>query len=273
MLTQAIDFREECESLYAAFARCNDDWFDQATQFKEWTTNDVLVHLHIWNRAADWSLSDPERFDSFMTEVREAASRGEHHQVVAYQLLGAARGRALLEQWHDFYLDMTPRFEAADPEQRLKWAGPDMSASMSITARQMETWSHGQEIFDLLGEQRVEADRIKNIVVLGVMTFGWTFANRKIERPEVKPHLRLVAPSGDIWTWNEPSDTERIDGTAVDFARVVTQVRNVADTDLQRSGESAKQWMAIAQCFAGSPVAPPVPGSRFKGPGTGGVHS
>jgi len=42
----------------------------------------------------------------------------------------------------------------------------------------------------------------------------------------------------------------------------VTQVRNVADTQLQVAGESARRWMEIAQCFAGGPVDPPRPGQR-----------
>ena len=40
-------------------------------------------------------------------------------------------------------------------------------------------------------------------------------------------------------------------GSAVSFAQVVTQTRNVADTDLQMTGEVAQRWMETAQCFAG----------------------
>ena len=215
MLTQADDFRAESETLYQLLASCDDTVFSGETQFKRWTLNDVLVHLHMWNKAADWSLHEPNRFDDFMQDVQDARTQGEHHQSVAYRWLGEARGRELLEDWHTFYLAMSQRFAAAPPDQRVNWAGPDMTVAMSITARQMETWSHGQEIFDFLGEERTETDRIRNIVLLGVMTFGWTFANRKLERPAVKPYLRLMAPSGDVWTWNEPSDADRIDGSAV----------------------------------------------------------
>ena len=263
MLTQAIDFRDESETLYQLLATREDAVFSNPTQFKGWTLNDVLVHLHMWNKAADWSLHDPRQFEEFMQEVLAARPIGGTHQTVAYRWLGDARGRELLEAWHTFYQEMSERFAAAEGEQRVKWAGPDMTVAMSITARQMETWSHGQEIFDLLGEERAETDRIRNIVLLGVMTFGWTFAVRKLERPPVKPYLRLIAPSGAVWTWNDASDDDRIDGTAVDFARVVTQVRNIADTTLEVRGDAAKQWMSIAQCFAGPPEEPPPPGSRF----------
>ena len=76
----------------------------------------------------------------------------------------------------------------ADPKARLKWPGPDMSARSSITARLMETWAHGQEVYDHLGVVRQNADRIQNIVVLGVNTFGWTYATRKQTPPGPMPH-------------------------------------------------------------------------------------
>ncbi|MGH7337419.1 MAG: TIGR03084 family metal-binding protein, partial [Myxococcota bacterium] len=74
--------------------------------------------------------------------------------------------------------------------------------------------------------------------------------------------VRLTAPSGAVWEWNDPSETSFVRGTAVDFCRTVTQVRNVADTSLEMEGEVATRWMAIAQCFAGGAADPPKPGAR-----------
>ena len=51
-------------------------------------------------------------------------------------------------------------------------------------------------------------------------------------------------------------------GTAQDFCLVVTQRRHVQDTGLQLRGEVARQWMALAQCFAGPPADGPAPGER-----------
>ena len=83
-----------------------------------------------------------------------------------------------------------------------------------------------------------------------------------IEPPGPPPYIRLEAPSGAIWEWQEPSDEECVRGSAVDFCHVVTQGRNVADTALDVRGPVATSWMAIAQCFAGGPVDPPAPGTR-----------
>ena len=141
-----------------------------------------------------------------------------------------------------------------------------MSARSSITARLMETWAHGQEVYDLLGVTRQNADRIRNIVVLGVNTYGWTFANRKQPVPEPMPYLLLTAPSGEEWTFGNEQADERITGLAEEFCQVVTQVRNIADTNLSVTGSNAAAWMEQAQCFAGPPNPPPAPGTRFMRP-------
>ena len=75
----------------------------------------------------------------------------------------------------------------------------------------------------------------------------------------------LVAPSGEVWEWQEPSETEYVKGDAVDFCHVVTQGRNVADTRLEVVGDVATLWMSIAQCFAGGSADPPKPGERSAG--------
>jgi uncharacterized protein (TIGR03084 family) len=78
------------------------------------------------------------------------------------------------------------------------------------------------------------------------------------------PHLKLTAPSGDVWTYGEDSGENTITGLAVEFCQVVTQTRNIVDTSLAVSGPVARQWMTSAQCFAGPPETPPPPGTRVK---------
>ena len=172
------------------------------------------------------------------------------------------QGRALLDQWREYFLTMCDSLAKANPKQRIAWSGPDMGVRMAATARQMETWAHGQDVYDLMRRPRAHTDRIKNIAVLGVKTFGWTFANRGLAAPTDTPHVRLTAPSGDTWEWNAPNDRNRIEGSALEFCQVVTQGRNIADVNLSVVGPSATRWMAIAQCFAGPPNDPPKAGQR-----------
>ncbi len=262
-MQQAEDFRQEALALAAILEPLSDEQFATETQFKSWTIDDVLGHLHLFNHAANLSLQGGDAFGEFYEPIRDAMAGGQSMLEPQYVWLDGLSGRALYEAWHDLSEQTAQNFSNADPKARLKWAGPDMSARSFITARQMETWAHGQEIFDVLGVKREEKDRIKNIDHMGVIAYGWTFINRKLEAPEPAPYVKLTAPSGAVWEWNEAQDDNRVEGSAVQFAQVVTQVRNVADTNLTTKGDSAGRWMALAQCFAGKPEDPPAPGTRF----------
>ena len=263
MFQQPIDFFDESAALHALVADLDDADFARKTAFKDWTINDVLTHLHFWNQAADLSLTDEAKFGEFLAKVMGAMPT-MGLRAFENDWYGGLAGRDLLHTWRAFYEDMAERWANEDPQRRLKWAGPDMSARSSITARLMETWAHGQEVYDLLGVRRQNTDRIKNIAHLGVATYSWTFANRKLIEPGPAPYVRLTAPSGAQWEWNAPDERNMVSGSAEEFCQVVTQTRNIADTDLMVTGVPAEQWMAIAQCFAGPPEDPPAPGARRK---------
>ncbi|MFC3614475.1 TIGR03084 family metal-binding protein [Lutimaribacter marinistellae] len=260
-MEQAHDFLEESEALYAVLADVSGEAWDRPTQFKGWTLNDVLVHLHFWNQMAELSRSDQAalqgRLARTVAGIQREGIRATENAMIP------ERGEALREAWRAFYTRMGQDWEALDPKMRVKWVGPDMSVRSSITARQMETWAHGQEVFDSLGVDREESDRIRNVVVLGVNTFGWSFKVNGRDVPETMPLLELTAPSGAVWTYGEPGK-DRIAGSAVEFAQVVAQTRNIADTGLTVEGPVATEWMAIAQCFAGGAETPPPPGARHK---------
>lgn len=263
MIQQAIDFREECDALFTTLDPLSEKDWERETQFKQWTLNDIIAHLHFGNYAADVSLSGNEAFADFRREMMAAAKQGLTHLAFTRDWLQGIQKRALLHRWRTFSQEMAERFAPADPKRRVQWFGPDMSVLSSITARLMETWAHGQAIYDLLGLTRQDTDRIRNIVVIGINTFGWTFSNHGLEVPTNKPYVRLTAPSGKIWEWNQSEQNNRIEGSAVEFCQVVTQVRNIADTNLHVEGKTATAWMSMAQCFAGPPEPPPAPGSRY----------
>ncbi|WP_170529372.1 TIGR03084 family metal-binding protein [Ruegeria arenilitoris] len=260
-MQQASDFLEECQVLDDALTGLGAADWQIVTQFKDWTIDDVLVHLHFWNQMADLSQRDPDAFDArvqlVMPRIQAEGFRATENAAIT------ERGHDLRAAWSDLCGRMGRDWSGLDPKARVKWVGPDMSVRSSMTARQMETWAHGQEVFDILGLTRPETDRIRNIVVLGVNTFGWTYTVHGRSVPPVTPHLRLIAPSGALWEFGAPG-ADLIEGPAVDFARVVTQTRNVADTGLSVQGPVAQEWMAVAQCFAGAPETPPQPGARHR---------
>ncbi|MBT7086568.1 MAG: hypothetical protein HN931_10385 [Desulfobacterales bacterium] len=72
----------------------------------------------------------------------------------------------------------------------------------------------------------------------------------------------LTSPSGKKWEWGPKDSDNTVTGLAEDFCLVVTQRRNIADTKLVTTGAVAKEWMSIAQAFAGPPEDGPKPGHR-----------
>jgi uncharacterized protein (TIGR03084 family) len=260
-MQQAADFLDESAALADLLAPLPDADFESPTLFKGWTINNILRHLHVWNVAAASSIAGEEAFGDFMRQLM-SGERGRSFTTYEAAFLDDIGGHALLDVWQAQFEKLAAFYAATDPKARLKWVGPDMSALSSVTARLMETWAHAQAIYDVLGVERVDSDRIGNIVRLGVNTYGWAFKNRKEEPLGPMPRLRLTAPSGAIWEYGEGQGL--IEGSATQFCQVVTQCRNIADTQLQVSGPIATRWMAIAQCFAGPPQDPPPAGARHR---------
>jgi uncharacterized protein (TIGR03084 family) len=262
-IAEADHFLSESQNLHTLIERGGPHVLARETLFKRWSVERIIGHLHVWNRAALFSLAGEEAFAGFMADIGRAMASGGMAKG-EMDFLGELRGEALVSEWINFASQLADTVRTRDPADRVKWVGPDMSVRSSITARLMESWAHGQAIYDALGVERAETDAIRGIAVLGVNTYGWTFKVRRQEPPAPKPFVTLIAPSGEIWSFGEDNAEERIEGSAVEFCRVVTQTRNIADTALRVTGPNATLWMSVAQCFAGPPNPPPLPGERRK---------
>ena len=59
---------------YIILINADKNSFKLKTQFKSWTINDVLYHLHVWNIAALLSLKNENEFKEFMQNFMEAVN-------------------------------------------------------------------------------------------------------------------------------------------------------------------------------------------------------
>ena len=261
---EAGDYLRECQVLHRLVVTMTLAQCEEPSLFKRWTAVDVIGHLHHTDCAVLAALDGEEAFGRHMAGQQQAGAAGESatSYIRRWHGLGAA---ALIERWLGTAEQVAATFGTIDPRRRVYWGrGPGMSARSSISARQMEVWSHGQALFDLMGLTRPESDRLGNVARICANTFGWAFRVRGLPVPDHAPGLRLTAPSGVVWEWNDQAGDNHISGSAVEFCQVCTQTRNIADTALQVEGAVARQWLAIAQCFAGAPHDPPAPGTRFR---------
>ena len=240
------------------------EW-ERVTAFKGWTVNDVVLHLYASDFMGLASTTSEESFRQLRGDtmrVRDAGATPIEESRLRFPHLF---GRELYLLWHAQAEELSQRLATYDPLAKLPWAGPPMTVPSFAAARQMENWAHGQEIYDVLDLDRSPTDRLKPIATLGVKTFKWAYLNRGVPVPDAAPHVRLATPGGGTWEWNAGNSENSVQGDAVHFCQVVTQVRNVRDTPLEIRGQVAAEWMSIAQCFAGAPSDPPAPGARRRG--------
>lgn len=236
-------------------------WF-AATPFFGWTIFDQVAHVAFFDRQALLALEQPPVFEDRAQSILQLlASEGEWPPKTN-PLLGPERPDELMPLWRRIRQDLLERLQRMSPKDRIIWYGPDMSAISFATARLMETWAHAQDVFDTLRLKRKNTARLRHVAHLGVTTFNWSFTVRNLPPPNISPRVELVGPSGERWVWGEPDAAEMVAGSAEAFCLVVTQRRNIADTRLQCRGDHVKQWLTVAQAFAGIAQDPPAPGVR-----------
>ena len=257
------DLQEEHQDLDGILASLDDDSWDTATPAPGWSVRDQVSHLAFFDEQGRLAAADP---DGFMAEL------GRLTDIDAFMNDPLERGRAMspaavLSWWRVVRAEMLDAFRALDTSQRVPWFGPPMSPASFISARLMETWAHGQDIVDAVGIQRAATDRLQHIAHIGVRARRNSYVANGREMPEGEVRVELAAPSGAKWSWNV-SGTDSVTGDAVDFCLVVTQRRHLDDTDLVVEGELAREWMSMAQAFAGPPGEGRRPGQfpKTEGP-------
>lgn len=254
------DLEAECVALDALLSTLPTHERVRATPFLGWTVRDQIVHLNQTDELGLLAMRDACAFAERVKAVRALQAEG-------LQLIDQARrdvahldNEGVLLRWRGGWNEIVTVFRGADPKRRMPWFGPDMSLASFATARQMEVWAHGQDIYDMLGRARPANSRIRNICELGVRTFSWSFRNRGLAVP-LAPRVELAAPDGATWAFN-PEGEGIVHGSAHGFALIVTQRRHVDDTDMRASTVEGRAWLEIAQCFAGAPADGPQPGER-----------
>lgn len=266
MKDMCTDLSAEYAELAALADTLSAEQWRMDTAFYGWTSWDEIAHLSYFDETSLLAVSDAAAFAADAAELGQALAQGREISAIARERYGHLDGAQLLAHWRGRSAALCAALAGLEAKARLPWYGPTMSARSFATARLMETWAHGQDVFDALRRPRQPTKRLKHIAQLGVATFAWSFVNRRLPVPEQPPHVELVAPDGEIWRWNPPSAEAYVKGSAEDFCLVVTQRRHLADTGLKLAGEAAPRWLAIAQCFAGAAADGPAPGLRKIAP-------
>lgn len=240
------DLADEHEALDGVVAPLTDDEWARPTPAEGWTVRDQIVHLASVDEIASRVAAAPGAFSQGLPELFGPDWSGD-----PLTRSGDLDPGGVLAWWRAARIELLAGFAELAPDARMPWFGPPMSAASFATARLMETWAHGQDVVDAVGGDRPPTDRLRHVAHLGVRTRRFSYAVRGREAPEAEPRVELVLPSGARWVAGPLDAVDRVVGPAVDFCRVVTQRRHLDDVGLEVSGPHAREWLLIAQAFAG----------------------
>lgn len=143
------DLAAEQAALDAVLGRMTDAQWDLASHAPGWLVRDQIAHLAHFDEAAALAMADPDAFRKNAVAARASVDRG------TYETRYLSRGRAmrppeLRAWWHEAGEKLLAAASPIDPKARLPWYGPEMGAATFVTARLMETWSHGLDVVDVV---------------------------------------------------------------------------------------------------------------------------
>ncbi len=244
------DLGHESNQLTEHLRALSFDKWGLCTPAHGWGIQDQVTHLAYFDDATVMALQRPAEFrscaDALMAEGMDFPDRiAANHRILD--------PKTMLDWFADSRAGLLDVLSGRNPKDRMPWFGPEMSTASAATARLMETWAHGQDIYDALGIEHPPSPGLRSIAHLGVATFAFSHRLHGVDVPTDEVHVALDGPDGDLWTWGPPGSACQVRGPAEDFVLVVTQRRHWTETGLIAQGHVARQWLDVAQAFAGAP--------------------
>jgi uncharacterized protein (TIGR03084 family) len=248
----ADDLEAESAELRAVLVSLTEPDWARLTPADGWTITDQVTHLAYFDDVTRLSLTDPGQFQAQASQLTAGGDDYPDRIAAEYHDMPPRDGLAWLDRSRP---DLIAAYRRTDPAARLPWFGPAMSPASSVTARLMETWAHGQDILDTFGLARRPTARLRHVADIGIRALPYSYTVNGLPAPAVPIRILLEGPDGAQWSWGPPDAVDQVAGDALDFCLVVTQRRHRDDTSLTVTGATARQWLAIAQSFAG-PAGP-----------------
>lgn len=263
------DFDAERADLDEVVAGLDASLWDSPTPAQGLTIAGQIAHLNWTDELVMRAIRSPETFADEVDGVLVPPHAAESINAGSEFVNAGTAERSLfprshlLTGWRRSAAELSGTLRALPSGTRIPWFAPrPLSVAAMAASRVMETWAHGQDVFDALGLTHQPTGRLVHVVRLGVRSRDFAYQLRGMAPPKGEFRVELHAPGGEIWSWGPVDAPEKVEGSALDFALVATQRLHRDDSDLVTWGEAPEEWLRIAQAYAG-PVGK---GRRRQGP-------
>ena len=225
------------------------DWTTITTP-EGWTVAHQIAHLAWTDQASLTAIGGGEPFDELMNLAMQDPTGFIDAETEAWAQLPPSEQ---LPRWQQGRAALADALRGVPDGEKLPWFGPPMSPTSMVTARFMETWGHGHDVAEGLGQAYPQNDRCKHVCHIGVRARTNAFAMRGEQDPGADIRVELTAPSGGLWTWGSADSQNRVEGKGYDFALLATRRRRRDDVEVTATGPVADRFLDVVQAFAGMP--------------------
>ena len=222
-----------------------DDWF-RPTPAWSWDVRDSIAHLADVDELALDTMDDGPR-----SLPKVSATSASSADVTFKGVLRGRRrsGAEVLAWWEESAAVIRDALRAIDPSTRVPW-GIGMRAPSLATARLMETWAHGLDVYAAVGVEPVDTDRLRHVAWLATraLPYAYTVAGR--EPPNDPVRVELTLPGGGEWSLGPADAANRITGPAGEYCRVFVQRLPARDAPgVVAEGDAARDALAVARAY------------------------
>lgn len=237
------------------------DWI-RPTPAKGWTVTDQVAHLaFVYNLAAQ-ACHAPDEFKAGLQQVAEVGFEAAVKQGLTEY--GAGSAQDVLGRFK-FASHMAATGLRSTTAQRVPWLVNPLPPSVLAMAGMLETFAHGQDIYDTLDTRVERGDELEYLVHFIARTRDFGYLSHDMTPPVQEFLFQITLPSGRTVEVGPADSSDVVRGPAEDLALLASRRRHRDDLDVVADGQDAKVWLTIAQAYRG-PAGPGRAPGQFNWP-------
>ncbi|HEX3899933.1 MAG TPA: maleylpyruvate isomerase family mycothiol-dependent enzyme [Mycobacteriales bacterium] len=210
-----------------------------------WSISDVVLHLAQSEEAVVSSVTGAQ-----ISLIDSLPVEGDTVDEIMENRVRAERGDpfVILQRWRTARRASVDALRHADPAVRFPWAAAPLRPQVMATTRLAEHWAHALDIAEPLGIDYADTDRLRHVAWLAHRTLPYGFG---LSNEEPQPiYCELIGPSGERWTYGDPTAPSRIIGSAGVFCRVGAQRLAPDQSGLRAEGPYADAALRVLRNYA-----------------------